>query len=91
MNPEKKNGRFGTILAYSFVGIIALGFVMSAVYGVLSIEPREARVVAILAVIVIVFLIAVNKSNEKHWRKIVEDKEKEKRDIVRKFRGGGSE
>ena len=91
MKPKKKNGRFGTILAYSFVGIIALGFVMSAVYGVLSIEPREARVVAILAVIVIVFLIAVNKSNEKHWRKIVEDKEKEKRDIVRKFRGGGSE
>lgn len=90
MKPEKKNDRFGTILAYSFVGIIALGFVMSAVYGVLSIEPREARVVAILAVIVIVFLIAVNKLNEKHWRKIVEDKEKEKRDIVRKFRGAGS-
>lgn len=85
MNPEKKNGRFGTILAYSFVGIIALGFVMSAVYGVLSIEPREARVMAILAIVVIAFFIVVNKSNEKHWEKVVEEKVKEKSKIERKY------
>lgn len=85
MESEKKNSRLGTILAYSFVGIIALGFVMSAVYEILSIKPHEVRVVVILAIVAIAFFIVVNKSNEKHWEKVIENKEKEKRELDRRY------
>ncbi len=81
MGSRKKNTLLGLILSYSFKGIVALSFVASAIYGVLSIEPSEARVMAILAIVLIAFFIAVNKSNKKHWEKVIEEKEREIRKL----------
>jgi len=81
MGSRKKNTLLGLILSYSFMGIVALSFAASAIYGILSIEPSEARVMVILAIVLIAFFIAVNKSNEKHWEKVIEEKEREIRKL----------
>ena len=81
MNPEKKKGRFGTILAYSFMGIVALAFIVGPIIEIFSLSV-EVRTVVLIAIALVLFLVYNQDATNKKW----EDEMREKETSIRSLR-----
>ncbi len=80
MNPEKKNGRFGTILAYSFMGIVALAFIVGPIIEIFSLSV-EVRTVVLIAIALVLFLFYNQDATNKKWEDEMREKEKSIRSL----------
>ena len=80
MESGKKDSRFGAILAYSFVGIVALAFIVGPIIEIFSL-PSGVRVVVIIAIVLVLFLVYSLDSTNKYWEDKMRDKEREIRNL----------
>lgn len=80
MDSWKKDSRFGTILAYSFMGIVALAFIVGPIIEIFSLSV-EVRTVVLIAIALVLFLVYNQDATNKKWEYEMREKEKSIRSL----------